>query len=57
MKLTADQLIYIMEIAAKNADGYQMKPLQLYNAMKETIQGDIDDGQVDDEGKKETPQE
>ena len=42
MKLSPDQLIYIMEIAAKNADAYGMKPIELFSAMKNRIEEEIE---------------
>ncbi len=50
VKLTSDQLIYIMEIAAKNGDAYSMKPLELFSAMCARIREEIADGEADDEG-------
>ncbi len=50
MKLTPDQLIYILEIAAKNADAYSMKPIELFSAMKNRIEEEIADGEAHDEG-------
>ena len=56
MKLTADQLIYVMEIAAKNADSYGMRPIELFSAMKNRIEEELTDGEVDDEGKEANSQ-
>ena len=50
MTWTPDQLIYIMEIAVKNADAYSMKPIELFSAMKNRIQEEIDDGEADKQG-------
>ncbi|MGC9196330.1 MAG: hypothetical protein ACP5IL_12885 [Syntrophobacteraceae bacterium] len=50
MKLSTDQIIYIMEIAAKNADAYSMRPLELFSAMYNRIEEIISDGQINDEG-------
>lgn len=56
MKLTPDQLIYIMEIAAKNADAYSMKPIELFSAMKNRIEEEIADDEAHDEGTKKDPE-
>lgn len=56
MKLTADQLIYVMEIAAKNADAYSMKPIELFSAMKDRIQEEINDGEADNEAAETDPE-
>ena len=50
MKLSSDQLIYIMEIAAKNGDAYGMKPIELFSAMKNRIEEEISNGETDDQG-------
>lgn len=50
MKLTPDQLIYILEIATKNADAYSMRPIELFSAMKNRIEEEIADGEAHDEG-------
>ncbi len=56
MKLSSDQLIYIIEIAAKNADAYGMKPIELFSAMKNRIEEEISDGEADDKGTKKNPE-
>jgi hypothetical protein len=57
MKLTPDQLIYVMEIAAKSADAYSMKPIELFSAMKNRIEEELTDGEVVDEGTKKSLEE
>lgn len=46
MRLTSDQLIYIMELAAKNADAYGMKPIELFSAMKNRIEEELADDEA-----------
>ncbi|MDR3569458.1 MAG: hypothetical protein P4L43_15655 [Syntrophobacteraceae bacterium] len=50
MKLTPDQLIYIMEIAVKNADAYSMRPIELFSSMKNRIEEEISDVQTARQG-------
>jgi hypothetical protein len=54
MKPTADQLIYVMEIAAKNADAHGLKPLEFFTLMYNRIEGILEDGETDDEGEEKS---
>jgi hypothetical protein len=55
MRLTPDQIIYLMEIAAKNADAYSMTPLQLFSAMHNRIEEIVSDGEANDKGTEGNP--